>query len=93
MGATHTCATLSTGELRCWGNNGQGQCAQPGTATIQSPTSVSSLSNMSAVSTLLNNTCALVTSGALKFRGSNVFGRVGNGSSTAAFSPVSPSDF
>ena len=56
-GEYHTCAVLSTGQVKCWGNNSTGQLGN-GTLT-QSPTpiTVPGISTAIAVSAGMTHTC------------------------------------
>lgn len=70
-GATHTCALLATGAVRCWGENGAGQLGPgPGQPVAAGAGSVT------ALVAGRDHTCALVD-GAVRCWGSNASGQLG----------------
>ena len=94
-GERHTCALLSTGAVKCWGYNSNGQLGDGSAASVTprtTPVSVSTLSSgVTAISTGSYHTCALLSTGAAKCWGANSSGRLGDGSNTASLTPVSVS--
>ncbi len=92
-GYGHTCALLSTGTMRCWGENREGQLgngttANPGTAQ---PVTVSGISGVSTFTTGAYHTCAVLSGGALRCWGRNGNGQLGNGTDTNSSTPVAVS--
>lgn len=81
-GDNHTCALLSTGLIKCWGNNAFGQLGY-GHATIQyqPPVNHTGLSGIPAyaLTTGSNHTCALLTNGRALCWGHGLHGRLGYG--------------
>lgn len=80
-GGGTTCAVLTTGALKCWGNNSHGQV---GNDTIQNnqpmPQNVYGLtSGVKSASIGMYHTCALLTSGAARCWGKGIDGQLGNG--------------
>ncbi|MCS6857961.1 MAG: RTX toxin, partial [Sandaracinaceae bacterium] len=76
----HACALLETGELRCWGNNREGQVGSGMAGTNQlrpTPVLTSSggppLSGVVDVAAGYAHTCALLASGELRCWGHNAF--------------------
>lgn len=88
-GVRETCAVLSGGRLKCWGDNSQGQLGQGDTATrgdnpdelgdALSPIALGNGARVQAVDAGNNHTCALLESGRVKCWGHNRFGQLGLG--------------
>lgn len=95
-GGWHTCALLSNGTVRCWGDNFFGQLGiDPAMATNSpSPVAIADLTNVRAIAAGVVHTCALISGGTVKCWGANGQGRLGDGlpvnlsSSTAVIVPV-----
>jgi alpha-tubulin suppressor-like RCC1 family protein len=88
-GYYHACVLLSSGAIKCWGQNAYGQLGD-GTATNSSaPVNVSTLSSgVRAISAGLLFNCGLLNTGAVKCWGQNSNGQLGDGSTTQRYSPV-----
>lgn len=84
-GMSHTCAVISTGELRCWGANFSGQLGlgKPGNlGDSLPPDSAPPVALGEAVSQVVaggQQTCALLQSGAVRCFGDNFWGQLGYG--------------
>jgi alpha-tubulin suppressor-like RCC1 family protein len=79
-GYSHTCALLSNGLVKCWGNNSSGQVGiGPGSTTVLNPTLVPSIADILDVQAGVDHTCALTKSGSLYCWGGNLFGQIGDG--------------
>jgi alpha-tubulin suppressor-like RCC1 family protein len=92
-GFDHTCALLSGGTVKCWGYNGYYELGNTSTATCEgdagtapcsgTPSTVSGMSNATALAAGPDTTCALVGDGGISCWGVNGNGELGNGTATA----------
>jgi len=89
-GSQHTCALLTGGTVRCWGDNYHGDLGDGTTAERLSPVAVHGISTATAISASgLYHTCALLTGGSVRCWGWNQDGELGNGTTTDSAVPVS----
>jgi hypothetical protein len=89
-GATHTCAILSDGGVKCWGGNSDGQLGvedaqgrgtEPGQLGEHLPrVKLGTGRTAKAISASVHFTCALLDDGGVKCWGSNLQGELGLGS-------------
>ena len=73
------CALLATGELQCWGSNGNGAVGVPGQSTVWTPTIVDVGGPVLHLDSGNSHRCAALADGTLRCWGGNVFGRLGLG--------------
>lgn len=87
-GWRHSCALLN-GQVQCWGDNGFGQIGNDPSTTTESavPVAVTLSGNIEAIALGANHSCALV-SGSVWCWGDNLFGMLGNNSTTDSYLPV-----
>lgn len=91
VGEDHSCALLSSGQVRCWGYNNYGRLGDGSTTTTATGTTVvavgqssggTPLSGVSKLASGGRHTCALLTSGGVVCWGFNDRGQLGNDTSS-----------
>jgi alpha-tubulin suppressor-like RCC1 family protein len=88
-GLYHSCAVTAAGAARCWGDNAVGQLGDGTMVDRTTPVPVTGLSsNIVAVAAGSFHSCALTIAGAVVCWGSNVWGQLGDGTTTSATTPV-----
>ncbi len=88
-GYSHTCAIMTGGSVKCWGNNNDGQLGDGTNMRRTVPTNISGLSSgVRAVSAGMRHTCALTGEGGVKCWGGNDHGQLGDGTNTNSNLPV-----
>ena len=92
MGSLQRCLINSSGAIKCWGENGNGQLGNGGGNAALSPIQVSGLtSGWKSVTAFGNSTCAVNTNGAAKCWGADSQGQVGNGTTGSDYAvPTDP---
>jgi len=89
-GGNNSCALLSTGGVQCWGQGNYGQLGNGLVADRYIPGAVSNLSSgVRAITTGLEHSCAVLSTGAAKCWGRNQFGQLGTGSNSNHSAPES----
>jgi alpha-tubulin suppressor-like RCC1 family protein len=92
-GDLHNCALMTSGELRCWGNNSAGQLGngtttnQPAAVGVRAWLGGPSLTGVQALA-LGRRSCALLSGGDLRCWGGNSDGQLGDGTMTNQLTPV-----
>jgi alpha-tubulin suppressor-like RCC1 family protein len=74
----YTCALLSDGSARCWGDNANGELGDTTTTTRNVPVTVSGLSNAAHLSAGRLHTCAVLGDGTGRCWGLNSNGQIGD---------------
>jgi hypothetical protein len=90
-GTYHTCALLSGGSVKCWGSNMFGQLGYPGVASVTNPATAAAV-NLGGTATAIHargfNTCARLSTGALRCWGDNSMGQLGYGMNTGNWAMI-----
>ena len=80
LGNAHTCARMTTGGVKCWGDNLWGQAGTSGPFTIPSPSDVSGLgTGVASLAVGSEHSCATKTDGSVSCWGHNNVGQLGRG--------------
>ena len=97
-GDRHTCALLDTGNVRCWGQGGDGRLGYSNTNDIgddETPASAGDI-NMGApvtqIATGFEYTCALLDTGTIRCWGDGFLGQLGYGNNNNIGDDESPAD-
>lgn len=85
----HTCAITAKGAAKCWGNNSWGELGDNTANESAKPVGVYGLNKrVKQISAGYTSTCAVTTKGAAKCWGSNLYGQLGDNSTTTTGKPV-----
>jgi len=89
LGRQHTCALSTTGSLKCWGTNLQGQLGDPAVVGSYVPVDVPSLpAGVRDIAAGDIHSCALMLDGRVKCWGGNGSGELGDGTTERRHEPV-----
>ena len=88
LGFDSGCALLNTGEVRCWGYNGNGQLGDGTRSTRRTPVPVFGITTATQISAGWDQTCAVLAGGGLKCWGGNDRGEIGDGTTVDRLKPV-----
>jgi alpha-tubulin suppressor-like RCC1 family protein len=89
-GSSHTCALLSNGNVKCWGDNTEHQLAYENFYTDynSTPVTIKGITNAVAIAAGEAHTCALISDGSMKCWGFNGYGQLGDGTTNYTYTPV-----
>lgn len=88
-GERHACALLSTGAVKCWGANSEGELGDGTTTNSNVPVDVIGLgAKVKAVSAGTGSTCVMIAVDDLRCFGTNYYGELGNGTTDSSTAPV-----
>jgi alpha-tubulin suppressor-like RCC1 family protein len=88
VGGGHSCALTTTGAAKCWGANASGQLGNGTTVASTTPVSVSSAAGgATSISVGSSSSCLINSAGSTRCWGDNIFGQLGNGTTTPRTTP------
>jgi len=93
-GDTHTCAILDDGSVSCWGRNDDGQLGDGTTTDKNTSTQTLSLGTgrtAVAISSGWSHNCAILDDGTVSCWGWNIYGQLGDGTTTDRNTPTQTS--
>jgi hypothetical protein len=97
-GGSHTCVVVSTGALRCWGDDASGQLGHDsavnigdGSVSIKMAGDIPLGGKAIAVAAGTSHTCAVLTTGAVRCWGAGASGRLGYNDTSNVSDPSGPS--
>jgi alpha-tubulin suppressor-like RCC1 family protein len=88
-GLSFSCAVRTTGALSCWGGNDSGQLGDGTTTDRATPVPVSGLaSGVRDIALGSGHACAVTSTGGVQCWGDNLFGQLGDGTTTSHSTPA-----
>jgi alpha-tubulin suppressor-like RCC1 family protein len=87
-GEAHTCALITGGTVRCWGNGDHGDLGAGTTSEHDTPVTVPGITTATAIAAGTDSTCAVLADGTVQCWGWNGSGQLGDGTQTDRTSPV-----
>lgn len=87
-GASHSCALLSNGTVKCWGGNASGQLGDGTNMPQPVAVPVLGLTDVVAIDAGLSHTCAVLEDGTARCWGNNDAGELGDGTNVSRVNPV-----
>ncbi len=88
VGDAHACARLTSGELRCWGDNERGQLGDGTTTARATPVQVVGLRDATQLTAGGSFTCARLRDATLRCWGMNGSGALGDGTTIDRLTPA-----
>jgi alpha-tubulin suppressor-like RCC1 family protein len=88
LGSSHSCAVLTDGKVKCWGDNYYGQLGDGTTTDRSTPVEVSGITSATSVVLGDDHSCAVLTDETVKCWGDNSAGELGDGTETDRATPV-----
>ena len=85
-GSRHSCAVMTSGEIRCWGMGSLGRIGDGGTDNRFSPSTVVGISNGVQVTAGFDHTCARLDDNSARCWGNGMNGELGDGNGGGGFS-------
>jgi len=82
-GDNHSCALVSGGAVKCWGDNYYGQLGDNSLNDASSPVTAMGISGATAITAGGGHSCALLDGGTMKCWGYNNYGQLGIGSNSS----------
>lgn len=88
VGPSHACARLSSGTVRCWGQNDSGQLGDETTTARPTPTPVHGLGDAVEIAVGTSHSCARKKDGSVSCWGANAAGQLGDGTTKSHGAPA-----